>query len=700
MSETRIPQGTLPPGQSPRILSSAETAVKLITVPTEVKARLKAEHVVIRLQGEVVRKNDDGSIRVRTQSGDVDVRLREGQQPPVRGQRVEIEIQPPRDQRPPETASLRELPRQNEERTDNAPAPQTPQRGGDTPVDIEVREDRPSPDPQQPRPAEVRHPQQAAQEAQNPLPPEGTAVRLQPLPARAAQALAYPDFTETITATLPALAGFKASVIVEDVLAQIGKAVIDIPVSKPPPPAHVLNAQIPAYVTPSAPSPALPVVLTSNFPAGPTITALPPDAPEAPPLSAQIPAQTSVRSAFIPAGSVTAVPPADTALFIPAIAQRPALNILQAVRQNVLNPLQQAAHLIAPKAQALDVTIEHIAPPHVQVVPPGKEGAHASLNHILKNQIEALQKQPENLILQNQKAANLNGIVTAVTPEKLPVLNVFFPQTGSEQVFALQFPVDAITTGTQIQVTPQPGTPPSFPTATLPQVLPLPVYLQPQPWPAMEEVLQTLVQSAPQAAQAMVNVTPSPANPAQLGPAMMFFIAAVRGGDLTQWLGKSATDALRTERGGNALSRLLGEAPTLTRISSEHMPQDWRALSIPLYWQGDMHKVAVYYKHDGESGEEAESGARSTRFVFDLALDKMGKVQLDGLFRPVSKEGTRLDVVVRTEEHFSQATQAEMRRVYAKALRDTQITGELSFQGQTGWVTIQANEQNKIGVSA
>ena len=110
----------------------------------------------------------------------------------------------------------------------------------------------------------------------------------------------------------------------------------------------------------------------------------------------------------------------------------------------------------------------------------------------------------------------------------------------------------------------------------------------------------------------------------------------MRGGDLSQWLGTKATDILKVQKGGQALNRLMGESATLSRIAAEPMPQDWRALNIPLFYEGDMDKIALYYKHEHDDGSDEKSTLKGTRFVFDLALDAMGKVQLDGLFRPAT----------------------------------------------------------------
>ena len=126
-------------------------------------------------------------------------------------------------------------------------------------------------------------------------------------------------------------------------------------------------------------------------------------------------------------------------------------------------------------------------------------------------------------------------------------------------------------------------------------------------------------------------------------------------------------------------------------------------MNIPLFWEGDIQKIALHYRHDsGHSQDESDqSGNKGTRFIFDLNLDAMGKVQLDGFFRPVSENGPRLDIILRTEERFSAAMQAEMRRVYMDAIKPSQVGGELSFQdGIDAWVMIDAADARELGVNA
>lgn len=104
-----------------------------------------------------------------------------------------------------------------------------------------------------------------------------------------------------------------------------------------------------------------------------------------------------------------------------------------------------------------------------------------------------------------------------------------------------------------------------------------------------------------------------------------------------------------------------------------------------MQWGQDVQKIALYYK--GERGEDAEEskGGKHTRFIFDLNLSRMGKVQLDGLFR-----GDRLDLILRTQELFSRAMQIQLKTSYAEAIGATGLQGDISFQNDPqSWVTVK-----------
>jgi len=166
----------------------------------------------------------------------------------------------------------------------------------------------------------------------------------------------------------------------------------------------------------------------------------------------------------------------------------------------------------------------------------------------------------------------------------------------------------------------------------------------------MEDIYQNLARAAPQAAQSTTNMMPSPANPAQLGPAALFFMAAVRGGNLTQWLGDKAQEILsQSSKGKSLLNRLTQEGSVLSRM--EAPGQEWRSIALPFYSDQEVHKLILHYKHEhaDQNDQEAQKG-KQTRFIFELTPSQMGPLQIDGLYR-----GQRLDVIIRSQDNFSAA---------------------------------------------
>jgi hypothetical protein len=663
-------------------LIGAEANAKLIGVPNNVKQEVLETRRPVRVQGEVIQTKADGTVRVRTDRGDVEFKPAEGQRIPKEGQQIEIEIPPNVNaKKSPELVAYRKLP-------DPAPAPEQQGRPSGTPVEVDVRPTR----PQTGGSIQITPPSTQPANPQQPLPPEGETVQLQPLSPEVQTALPPFEPLEQLAAVLTPISETQLQVILQNAQTDLDTALQTLQTPK---------AAIIQTITP--------LITTDN----PLLQTVPSAAPQTP-----LPLQTSEFDAVpeIPLAQKQETLPTLLKNFLPENLNKLTAQVMQKIAFGSLQPSIQIPSTQAPVVDGaqvqqtlpqpaqtplpvFNVTVEGNIIPAIQITPQGYDAQKiANQGEHIKNALK-----PENIILENQKAGTITGVVTNITQGKLPVISVLTPQ-GSEQFFALQFPSPHIAVGTHIQITPQSIQMPNPNTQAqiLSSVLPLPVQLAPQPWPLMDEIYQTLAQTSPQTAQAFANTVPSPANPAQMSPAILFFIAAVRGGDLSQWLSEKTVDILKGTGKTSLLSRLTQEGAGLNRIASEPFSQEWRAVNLPMFAQGEMQKLALYYRHehDGEN-EYGGKSLKSTRFVFDMKLDVMGPVQVDGLFRPVSEAGKRLDVVVRTEQFFSQATQAEMRRVYARALRDTEVTGELSFQNRPEtWVSVNAENKPALGVSA
>ena len=105
---------------------------------------------------------------------------------------------------------------------------------------------------------------------------------------------------------------------------------------------------------------------------------------------------------------------------------------------------------------------------------------------------------------------------------------------------------------------------------------------------------------------------------------------------------------------------------------------EWRGHSFPLIHNGDVHKIAMWYrqeKNDNPQDDGADNDKKaSTRFLFDLSLDRMGPVQLDGLIR-----GERMDMILRTAHPLSEEMRRHMRGLYVRAVEQADLYGELKF---------------------
>jgi len=364
-------------------------------------------------------------------------------------------------------------------------------------------------------------------------------------------------------------------------------------------------------------------------------------------------------------------------------------------------PIPVPESLVAPQLAASVVDVVAAVPqngitvlPNAAIPQPLQDGAPVRLNgaQSFPQVVEGVHNVlAEPLILNNLQAISTQAVVVGKTPENLPVLSVPQPAAGGESLyFVLHYPVGEIVPGTEISFTPVSGVPGEAASNVLvgaqQSALPLPFgFLTPDIWPAMTSTLQSLQQAAPAIAQAMSAMTPSPSSPGQMTPAALFFMAAVGAGDLSNLLGSKHMESLRRTGQSGMIERLGADIKGLSRLVGEPVSQDWRVMMLPILWDNEIHKAVIHYKRDEGSSDDGDgSHGKQTRFVLDLNLDAMGAVQVDTLFKP-----GRLDTIVRTEQRFSEAMHAEMRRMYTDGLKLSEMGGELSFQNDAEqWVKI------------
>lgn len=739
----------------------------------------------VRVQGEVTHHNRDGTIRIKTEGGEIDVRLRGREAPPEEGQRVEIDIP---SGKPPRQVVIRSVPAAASAPAEQSPpaareaAHPSPQVGAPGKPVAPPPESSAPPPPAGYSPVSPLLPQQE-QPPETPLPAKilrpGDAVRLHPLPP--GHEVIPPPAADIVAAAVIRIVesvSIRAALVVQRVVSETAghvppaappsaqkAVVISLPVSSalPPPlpvpvtdtfPVHALPAassppaqpsampqqQQPAPMTEKTFTPALPLLVSPSAP--PVLQNAAPDfLPVLRP--ATVTAVSPERGApVLPQISFSALPPLQRLHHLPVkiefpVAAKtdsaaPSLSAIVSAAPLVSAEEKGAAAAVPPPISSVrDVRIASVSPPPAVFVPPfsapdifapgaapafAPENLHLPLAEfsapaplpgkvhaaLIKGEIAAAVAEGKDIVTGAPRhiRAQVTGI--APGPQKVPVVSVSIPGVPAPVSFALPFDVPNFMPGTMLEFVPQPGALPSYmPYPDMKTASGMPVLFQPSQavasfagptppwplfgrfeWPALEELQQILVQqqSSLRAAQtALAQTAPNAAHPARIPAAALFFLAAVRAGDLSGWLGERTADILRRAGREDIMTRVSRDFAGLNKTSSEPLSQDWRALALPLSWQDELHKMMLYYRRDRGGGDDEAGDIRGTRFIFDLDLSRMGAVQLDGFHRT-----RRLDLIIRTKTPLAASMQQAMRRAYTGALEQTDLSGELSFQNKPG----------------
>jgi hypothetical protein len=193
-------------------------------------------------------------------------------------------------------------------------------------------------------------------------------------------------------------------------------------------------------------------------------------------------------------------------------------------------------------------------------------------------------------------------------------------------------------------------------------------------WPALEQVIEVLHEANPATAQQIVTaIIPRP--DAGLTAGMIFFLSALRAGDLRSLLGEDPMRLIERSRPGLA-GRVSEDFSTLVRMADEPGSGDWRVALIPINTGSQIEQIRLLLRQaDGD--DEDEDGVSDSRFIVDVELTSFGRLQLDGLVR---NNGKSLDLIIRSEAPLSETMHNDIRAIFIDAADLTGLTGGVIFQ--------------------
>jgi len=198
-------------------------------------------------------------------------------------------------------------------------------------------------------------------------------------------------------------------------------------------------------------------------------------------------------------------------------------------------------------------------------------------------------------------------------------------------------------------------------------------------WPSLDEGLAVVQGADPVTAQ-QINTVSIPKADIKLTATALFFLSALRAGDVRGWIGDNATRLLERLR-PDVLQKLGSDFRALGDATDDagatRRTNEWRGTLIPFMNNGAIEPIRLFTRHIGDEENTEESGDNGTRFLVDISLTNIGRFQLDGMVVTSEK---RLDMIVRTSAALPGQVRNDLMALFTNANEVVGMRGGMVFQ--------------------
>lgn len=240
-----------------------------------------------------------------------------------------------------------------------------------------------------------------------------------------------------------------------------------------------------------------------------------------------------------------------------------------------------------------------------------------------------------------------------------------------------------------------------LPDATLIEKDPLPPFRT--SWTILAHALETLEQTDTAAAEAVKRILPQAGN--RLPALMISYVqAAVQGQSFASWLGEANVAALRKTgtKGENILRRLEKEFSASSKKATDGRTS-WRGWDIPLLSGSVVEPVSLFLQQPPEESAHSRSagtaGKSGVRFVLDMNLTRLGRMQMEGL---AYRDRRIFDLTLRHAETMPEVFEPTVRSLFSKTLDALNYAGTLRVNRTDEFLDFrpgeESAEQTKRGV--
>ncbi len=196
-------------------------------------------------------------------------------------------------------------------------------------------------------------------------------------------------------------------------------------------------------------------------------------------------------------------------------------------------------------------------------------------------------------------------------------------------------------------------------------------------WKNLSETIQWLQANNTPLAQALAQQLPEVGS--RLTSGLLFFMAAIKGGDLRQWLSTRIVSELE-KNAPELLSRLRGDMTQMQQLVAEAPGRNWSMAMLPMFYDGQLDHARLFFRQEDEpTAKEGKSAGKNHRFILEVDLSHLGSLQFDGFVRNSTRRRS-FDLVIRSARMLDDTVIRDIRALFDTTVQTTAYKGQLIFQ--------------------
>lgn len=231
-----------------------------------------------------------------------------------------------------------------------------------------------------------------------------------------------------------------------------------------------------------------------------------------------------------------------------------------------------------------------------------------------------------------------------------------------------------------------------------PQIIPdLPDIDMPTPfkntWSVLTQALTSVEKTNAFQAEGMKVVLPqiSPRLPVLM---MNFIQASEKNLPFSAWFGQANVDMLKSIPGGDAvLRRLEKDFASGTKKAIDKQNAVWKGWDIPFLSGNIVEPVSLYLQRPNggyDPTKKEKVHPAGVRFVIDLSLSKLGKIQMEGLS---NRQNKSFDLTLRYEKKLPDDFEAQVQKIFTQVLTAFEYSGKMAMKQTSDFIEFSPEQK-------